>query len=400
MGLLSNWFLALVVTNSVGITAALVLVERRRRRRRREGRLGPVRAGITRAASALLVVALVATCVAVEVNRRRVDYPNFAALLGTASPDLLKVALGKANPKGRQAAVAGHGVDIEASVAGPASGITRSAYVYLPPQYFDPATPRRRFPVLYLIHGSPGGPEDWINGGRVDRAMDHLIARHAVVPFIVVMPDANGSHHSDQECIDAPHGPQDETYLTTDVVRWADAHLRTLADRADRAVGGLSSGGYCGVNLAFRHQDEFSAVVSHSGTGFPDHDRSTGDLFGGRADLERVNTPVTYLPTLRIRSGMAVYLDSGARDRWSHSASRELAGILRRRGVPTTFHTVLGEAHSFTAYRHDVTLSLPWLSAWFSTHQAASLTDSVAAPTDDELPALPPVRVAVRPGGT
>ena len=51
----------------------------------------------------------------------------------------------------------GHGVVLRVSVGDAAAHISpRDTYVYLPPQYFDPARPHARFPVLYLLHGSPG----------------------------------------------------------------------------------------------------------------------------------------------------------------------------------------------------------------------------------------------------
>ncbi|MCU1455239.1 MAG: esterase [Acidimicrobiales bacterium] len=382
MGLLSNWFLGALVAATVIASAALVLVERRRRRRLAAGELRRLRAALTRVGSAALVVVLLLVCGLDQVNRHFAYVPSFAALFGNPSPDLLRVSLNQAAPHGRKAAVAGHGVDVKVVIPGPLSGITRSAYVYLPPQYFDPAWAQHRFPVLYLIHGSPGTAIDWIRGGRVDRTADQLLARHRINPLIVVMPDANGGYMRDLQCQNVPRGPQDQTYLSSDVVRWADTHLRTVADRWHRAIGGLSTGGYCGVNLAFRHQDVFSAAVSHSGSGEPDHSRFTANIFGGRADLAWANTPVRYLPQLPIRPGMAVYLDSGMSDSWSLSRSTRLNAVLRARGVPTTFHRMLHEGHSFASFARDTNFSLLWLSQWFAQRSAPTVTDVVARPPD------------------
>ena len=60
--------------------------------------------------------------------------------------------------------------------------------------YFDGSQRTRSFPVLYLIHGSPGTSVDWLRGGYVDRTMDELLRRGAIDPFIVVLPDVNGGY--------------------------------------------------------------------------------------------------------------------------------------------------------------------------------------------------------------
>ena len=54
------------------------------------------------------------------------------------------------------------GYTLRLMVTGPRSHITRVVYVYLPPQYFQPGYQAYRFPVIELIHGQPGKPEDWI----------------------------------------------------------------------------------------------------------------------------------------------------------------------------------------------------------------------------------------------
>ena len=54
------------------------------------------------------------------------------------------------------------GYTLHISVAGKLSQITRSVYIYLPPQYFEPQYKAYKFPVIELIHGEPGEPQDWM----------------------------------------------------------------------------------------------------------------------------------------------------------------------------------------------------------------------------------------------
>src|SRR5205807_2469079 len=76
----------------------------------------------------------------------------------------------------------------------------RSYKVYLPPGYVGDAAAGRRFGVLYLLHGSPGGTGLLMNAGAVGVKLDQLVASHAIRPFLVVMPNGgNGTFFHDTE---------------------------------------------------------------------------------------------------------------------------------------------------------------------------------------------------------
>jgi hypothetical protein len=84
------------------------------------------------------------------------------------------------------------GYTLRLSVAGQRSHLTRVVYVYLPPQYFQRAYQGYRFPVVELIHGQPGEPQDWINVVGVPVTLDELVTERLARPVVLVMPDANG----------------------------------------------------------------------------------------------------------------------------------------------------------------------------------------------------------------
>src|SRR5260370_34261856 len=98
-------------------------------------------------------------------------------------------------------------------VPGHRSGITRAVYVYLPPQYFEPGYQVYRFPVIELIHGQPGGPQDWITVVGVTHAYDGLLQAGRAQPAVLVMPDANGGEKISLQCPNQAGGPPDLTYL-------------------------------------------------------------------------------------------------------------------------------------------------------------------------------------------
>ncbi len=121
--------------------------------------------------------------------------------------------------------------------------------IYLPPGYNDPANTNPRYPVVYLLHGAPGNYKDWAGGGNASATADALIDTGRIPPTILVMPEGKANLTVDSEWANgAPPAPQAESYLVQEVVPYIDAHYRTIAEQAHRAIGGLSSGGYGGVN--------------------------------------------------------------------------------------------------------------------------------------------------------
>ena len=416
--LLAWWFLALLIAAAAGFPLLTLGLGIRRRRRRRGGRpiISGWRLAARRASLAFATLVFTLAAIAAGVNDHYSYIPSFHALFGDVSPDLVSqpvaarsaVAARRGGSAGGAEAVAAavkisdHGTVEKVTIDGPVSGVGgRDAYVYLPPEYFDPARAAQHFPVLYLLHGSPGVAVDWLRAGWADRAMDDLLAKHRVAPFIIVMPDVNGGYRRDTECEDIlPNGPNVQTYLVRDVVDYVDANYRTVPQRTGRAMGGLSTGGYCAVNLTLRHQDVFSGAISHSGYDRPDHNLYTGDLFAGNTKEAEANMPGLYLPTIPLTQPLGVYLDVGMGDNGSRVESIEMAKVFERRGVAVAFHDFADESHSWGAWRRNLYSSLPWVSSWFTSTGAVTAPESggdravVAAPPAPSAPAGEPTFAA------
>ena len=99
----------------------------------------------------------------------------------------------------------------------PASGFAaRDAQVYLPPAYF--AHPRPKLPVVVLVSGVPGSPEQWFAEGRAGQALDAFAEDHRGLAPTTVAVDANGTVFKDTLCVDSPAtGDKVMTYLAEDV---------------------------------------------------------------------------------------------------------------------------------------------------------------------------------------
>ena len=133
----------------------------------------------------------------------------------------------------------------------PTLGQQRRMTIYLPPTYDG----KKRFPVMYLLHGHGGDETAWSDLGRTSQIMDNLIAEGKCVPMIVVMPNGNPTCNAApgwwHEGMYTPDGnafnqrgaksTMEESFM--DIVNFVDNHYQTIQKRSARAVTGLSMGG-------------------------------------------------------------------------------------------------------------------------------------------------------------
>ena len=173
-----------------------------------------------------------------------------------------------------------HGTVITDTLWSQSLGTKKAVVVYLPPSYA--ASPARRYPVAYYLHGAFGSEVDWTSHGQLNVVMDSLVAAGAR-EMIVVMPDGDDGWYTTWNslvtveacrktapvrepvatyCVPWQHY---DDYIARDIVQFTDKSFRTRADRAHRAIGGLSMGGYGAMALAFEYPDVWSAAASHSG---------------------------------------------------------------------------------------------------------------------------------------
>ena len=242
----------------------------------------------------------------------------------------------------------------------------RNLLVYVPPSYDRPASSRRRYPVLELLHGEPGGNLDWPRRVHIDALLDSLIARKRIPEVLVLMPDASGPGPGRRSLyLNSFDGRlRMEDFIVGDVGDWADRHLRTRTAASERAIVGVSDGANAALNIAFKHPDRFGACAGHSGEYLWKHTPAMPAVLGpepGASRLLAENSPLLYAKHIAARlRGLRIYFDAGLLDVAfldDRSLDRELTAL----AIPHEYHEYWGW-HDWSAWRARLAISLPFVT--------------------------------------
>lgn len=217
----------------------------------------------------------------------------------------------------------------------------RRAFVYTPPGY--DLNSGQRYPVLYLQHGWGENEYGWGAQGHAAWIMDNLIAEGQAKPFIIVMTYGmtNDTKPGGLRNFDiAPF----ETVLVRELIPHIDAHFRTMADPAHRAMAGLSMGGMETKMITLKNLDQFSQI---------------GLFSGGSITLDDANKTPGFKEKVKL-----VFVSYG---------SRELEGDRSRRGDPKADMEALKQAGLNSHFYVSPNTAHEWQSWRRSLHEIAPL---------------------------
>jgi enterochelin esterase-like enzyme len=141
------------------------------------------------------------------------------------------------------------------------NGLERHINVYVPAEYEK--NPKKKYPVLYLVHGWGEDENGWSVQGHLANIMDGLIANGKAVPMIIVMPSGDIKTNSD---VRKASGDITDI-LIKDLIPYIDKTFRTYTDRDHRAMAGLSRGGAQTWNAVLNNMDKFAWMGGFSGSG-------------------------------------------------------------------------------------------------------------------------------------
>jgi S-formylglutathione hydrolase FrmB len=219
-----------------------------------------------------------------------------------------------------------------------------------------------------MLHGTPGDPDNWTEGGAAPTTADAWAAQHDGVAPVLVMPDINGSLTGDTECVDSPRGAV-ETYLTVDIPAAVQQTFGTLPPGRGWAVAGLSEGGSCAIMLALRHPDMFVAFGDFGGLAGPragdtnaDTASTVAQLFGGSQAQFAAHEPASLLAGRRF-PGLGGWFQVGTGDAEPLAAAQQLAPLASAAGIDTCLVLMPGQGHTFDVWSAAFRDSLPWLAA-------------------------------------
>lgn len=147
-----------------------------------------------------------------------------------------------------------HGTALEGNLEGDA--VDRDVIVFLPPSYSKEK--KRRYPVIYALHGYSIGAEQWTHEIHVPQTIEGAFANGAR-EAIVVLPDSKTVYNGSMYSSSATTGDF-EKFIYHDVVGYIDAHYRTIPNRESRGLAGHSMGGYGASRIGMKHPDVFGAL--------------------------------------------------------------------------------------------------------------------------------------------
>ncbi len=224
-----------------------------------------------------------------------------------------------------------------------------TTWVYLPPGYDEPENSNRRYPVVYLLHGQPGGWMDCYVSGRVEEMADELIHSDAMPPVILVAFDGDGPRGSRDYtdfCNRATDGYRIEDFIVDELVPYVDATYRSVPDARSRALWGYSAGGYGALNLGFKHPDVWRVLCSHAGFYTPaDDDSVMQKVLGPRGPLWEANDPIKTVSQLPQDTHLSVYMD-GSPNEDDYEGFQSIERVLRERGDNVSAQS-LDKAHAW-----------------------------------------------------
>ncbi|WP_373736893.1 alpha/beta hydrolase-fold protein [Bacteroides heparinolyticus] len=238
----------------------------------------------------------------------------------------------------------------------PTLGINRRLTVYTPAGY---ETSGKRYPVFYLLHGMGGDEEAWIALGRTSQILDNLIAQGKAKPMIVVMTNGNAAQEAapgeSSLGFAAPNMQLPKTMEGSfeaafpDVVKFIDKNFRTVANKKNRAIAGLSMGGFHSMHISKQYPDMFDYVGLFSAAIMPNKDVKSPvyEDIEGKLKVQFSKKPALYW----IAIGKTDFL---------YKANEDYRKMLDEKGYKYSYYET-GEGHIWKNWRIYLTEFAPQL---------------------------------------
>ena len=238
----------------------------------------------------------------------------------------------------------------------------------LPPSY--DAKPGKRFPVLYFLHGL-GGDQSFLATSGASSVIEEAWEAQRLGEFVIITPQGENSFYINSRDGHVLY----EDFFVREFVPQMERRFRLLGDRAGRAIGGVSMGGYGALRLAFKYPRMFVSVAAHmpalleelphgsSGAGLGVF---MGSAFGSPLNERfwKENSPFVFARTANLQ-GLKIYFDCGDRDNYGFDGGvRQMDKLLTARHVAHETHIYPG-SHNWQYVAQHLDASLEFHSRAF-----------------------------------
>jgi len=274
--------------------------------------------------------------------------------------------------------------------------------IYLPKGYSDEANKEKKYPWVLWLPGFGGADEFQNRGGA--KVLDRLLGEQKITPmaFVVFRSPARRSVYMNGEA-----QSDTEDLIVGDFPDQMQKKYRLASDSKQRAVMGVSAGGFGAMKIAMRHPDVFGAVAVHSAAILPADPEDLGGMneqivmrqLRGGGIAKEIGDPIdkakwgAHMPLAIVAQkkpedmkGLQIYFDAGTEDSYGFCPPNEqLSKLMTERGYKHLFRKVEGGGHGWGDPSMDecVATSLQFVNAAFSGKDAVA-TMSAAKPAPEK----------------
>jgi S-formylglutathione hydrolase FrmB len=241
--------------------------------------------------------------------------------------------------------------------------------VYLPASYDSGAArrPVQTYPVLYFLHGLGDNERTLFNSGGWT-LLDDLRRQQKIGEFLIVAPEGGRTFYVNS----ADGSVRYSDFFLQEFIPLIEAKYRVNRNRNNRAISGISMGGYGALRFAFAHPEVFSAVSAQSAaliTETPQEldtaarsgaplGKLLATVFGNPIDVQHWNSNSPFLLAAKNKAALrrlAIYFNCGQDDNYGfEKGAAALHQQLEREAIEHEYHPYSGDH------------SLPYFLAHFS----------------------------------
>ncbi|MEV0487949.1 alpha/beta hydrolase-fold protein [Streptomyces sp. NPDC050508] len=250
----------------------------------------------------------------------------------------------------------------QVEIVGRTTHIASPAYVYLPPEYFQPQYRTRTFPATVVLTGYPGTAKALVDKLNYPRTALQLAKDGRMQPMILVMLRPTVAPPRDTECVDVPGGPRTESFFAKDLPDAVLAHYRVGKKPGSWGIIGDSTGGYCALKLAMHHPGVYAAGAGLSPYYKAPVDPTTGDLFQGDGTLRNEANLWWYLKH-RPAPDTSLLVSSSKVGEHNYKDTLKFIDHVRANNFTHISSIILDSGgHNFNTWRREIPPTLQWIS--------------------------------------